>query len=64
MKARIAQEDDFALSRLSQIHLIKDRIGDGYARITDEGRTVTEERLAVLSEEYSKKEQELRKAKK
>jgi hypothetical protein len=60
VKANIQQEVNFALSRLSALYLVK-RSGDSFTRITEEGKTVTEERLAALDKEFNKKERELRK---
>ena len=44
VKAKVHQEVNFALSRLFALHLLS-RYGDGLASITDEGRTITPDRL-------------------
>jgi hypothetical protein len=59
-KERIKTEVSFSLSRLFAHRLIT-RSGDGFARITADGRTVTRERLEALDRETERREAEARK---
>ena len=59
VKDNIRQEVSFSLSRLAQLHLVKH--DGGFVRLTDEGRTLSKERLAVLDADLVRKQREARK---
>jgi hypothetical protein len=60
VKAKIAQEVNFSLSRLVALRLIVDRLGDAFSRLTSEGRVVSEGRYIELVKDLEQKERTTR----